>query len=87
MTRRADMVARLPVVFGYDRFQAAAAIGTSGTTFDAMVADGRMPQPRIIGKRLIWSVDELKAAFEAQPRNGESERNSWDDLSCGGQST
>ena len=88
MPRRADITYRLPLVIGYGRFDAAAAIGVSATTFDAMVAAGVMPQPRIYGKRRIWSVDELYAAFDALPRQGgESERNSWDDLSCGGQST
>ena len=50
MPRRADITYRLPLVIGYGRFDAAAAIGVSATTFDAMVAAGAMPQPRITGK-------------------------------------
>ena len=72
---------RLPLVIGYGRFDAAAAIGVSATTFDAMVVAGVMPQPKIYRKRRIWKVDELSAAFDALPREGgESERDTWGDL-------
>lgn len=60
--RRAEITATLPIVFGLDRLQAAAAIGVSATTFDALVAQKTMPTPRIAGSEKIWDVDELYCA-------------------------
>jgi predicted DNA-binding transcriptional regulator AlpA len=45
--------------------------------FDAMVKDGRMPQPKKINSRVIWDRFELDAAFEELPDKGTS--NPWDD--------
>ncbi|EHK57334.1 hypothetical protein MAXJ12_10603 [Mesorhizobium alhagi CCNWXJ12-2] len=57
----------LPPV-GINREQAAAFIGVSPTTFDEMVRDGRMPQPRIPSKgRIIWDVEEVVLAFRELP--------------------
>src|SRR6478609_2726764 len=50
MPRRADITYRLPLVIGYGRFDAAAAIGVSGTTFDAMVAAGLCHSQEFTGK-------------------------------------
>jgi hypothetical protein len=84
MPRRNDIIARLPVVIGLGRVQAAAAIGVCANTFDAMVRAGQMPRPRIIGKRRIWKVDELEAAFDALPcEGGEIEVDTWADFTCG----
>ncbi|MET0530860.1 MAG: hypothetical protein ABW003_21405 [Microvirga sp.] len=76
-------MARLPVVIGLGRIEAAAAIGVSANTFDIMVRAGQMPRPRIIGKRRIWKVDELSAAFDALPREGgDVELDTWADFRC-----
>jgi excisionase family DNA binding protein len=81
MTTRAAISSRLPVIFGLSRAEAAAAVGVSANTFDAMVKDGRMPAPRLIGGRKVWDVDDLRAAFKAMPRDGEaSEGSSWADV-------
>ena len=82
MSRRAEIVAQLPIVFGLDRIQAAASVGISATLFDALVAARTMPQPRLINSRRVWDVDELRAAFKALPRDGEPARgsNSWADF-------
>jgi predicted DNA-binding transcriptional regulator AlpA len=73
------------LLFGINREQAAVAIGVSPTTFDQMVADGRMPQPRMPSKeRYVWDVEELAEAFRRLPhRNGKldgvsSSDNPWD---------
>ncbi|PXW67124.1 hypothetical protein [Methylobacterium sp. B4] len=50
---------------------AAKHINIGPTKFEALVADGRMPQPRLIDKRVVWDVYELDAAFERLPRRGE----------------
>jgi len=80
--RRADIAKELPIVFGLDRLQAAAAIGVSATTFDAMVRRNEMPQPRVINTRRVWDVDELRNAFKCLPREGEPAggSNSWSDF-------
>jgi predicted DNA-binding transcriptional regulator AlpA len=68
---RAEIASRLPVLFGLNRVEAAAAVGVSGNTFDRMVDAGQMPRPRLIGTRKVWDVDELRAAFKSLPRDGD----------------
>lgn len=81
MTTRAAITARLPVIFGLSRVEAAAAVGVSANTFDGMVRDGKMPAPRVIGNRRVWDVDDLRAAFKTLPRDGEPlEESSWADV-------
>ncbi|RWB32267.1 MAG: hypothetical protein EOQ42_04465 [Mesorhizobium sp.] len=70
---------------GINREQAAAVIGVSPTTFDQMVSDGRMPQPRMPSKeRYVWDVEELSEAFRRLPhRDGRLDvesrnANPWD---------
>jgi predicted DNA-binding transcriptional regulator AlpA len=81
MTRRAEIAARLPFVFGLGRADAAAAIGISSPTFDKLVDEGKMPKPRLIGTRKLWDVDELRAAFKSLPRDDdEGEIDTWADV-------
>jgi len=70
VTRRADVAARLPLIFGLNRIEAAAAIGVSANTFDALVDAGQMPRPRLIKGRKVWDVDEVRAAFKCLPVEG-----------------
>lgn len=80
-SRRADVLARLPIVFGLGDVEAAAAIGLGVSKFRAMVDDGRMPRPRKADGRLLWDVDELRVAFKSLPREGGEERaDSWNDF-------
>lgn len=70
--------------FGVNREQAASIIGVSATLFDKAVAAGTMPQPRILGGRLIWDVAELAESFKALPHRDEASgasetQNPWDD--------
>lgn len=79
--RRTEIASSLPVVFGLDRLQAAASVGISATTFDKLVSAGDMPQPRLIGTRKVWDVDDLRAAFKTLPRDGETPgRDTWADV-------
>ncbi|MDB5578752.1 MAG: hypothetical protein JWR80_3928 [Bradyrhizobium sp.] len=48
---------------GLNREEAARYIGLGATTFDRLVADGRMPKPFRVGKRVIWDRLKLDAAF------------------------
>lgn len=48
---------------GMNREEAARYIGVGTTTFDGLVADGRMPKPMRLGKRVIWDRLKIDAAF------------------------
>jgi len=55
-------------------------VGVSPTLFDAMVKDGRMPQPKRINSRTIWDRARLDEAFAALP--GGDSSNPWDDATA-----
>jgi excisionase family DNA binding protein len=48
---------------GLSRVEAARYIGVGTSTFDKLIADGRMPKPLRVGKRVIWDRLKLDAAF------------------------
>jgi predicted DNA-binding transcriptional regulator AlpA len=50
---------------GLSRDDAAAYIGVSGSKFDELVADGRMPKPVRIDRRVIWDRRAVDQAFDA----------------------
>lgn len=48
---------------GLSREEAARYVGVGSSFFDTLVADGRMPKPLRVGKRVIWDRLKLDAAF------------------------
>jgi hypothetical protein len=88
--RRREAMAGLPIVFGLPELEAAASVGVSQTKFRSLVESGMMPEPRVVGGKLVYDVDELRAAFKALPhRHGgsaadpddyEAEEDTWADL-------
>lgn len=66
---------------GLCREAAAAFIGVGVTKFDQMVGDGRMPRPKKIDGRFVWSRQSVELAFSALPEDGEPapSRNPWDE--------
>lgn len=63
------------------RAAAAEYYGVSPNTFDTMVADGRAPRPKVIGRRRLWDVRELDEAISALAYDGgDDDRNAWDDV-------
>lgn len=48
---------------GLSREEAARYVGVSPSTFDRLIAEGRMPRPAHIGKRVVWDRLKLDAAF------------------------
>ena len=52
---------------GVNREESAEYIGVSPSKFDQLVADGRMPQPRVIDARIVWDRHELDLAFKCTP--------------------
>ena len=66
---------------GLGRNESATYGGCGTTSFDEMVADGRMPKPRKIGTRSIWLRPELDASADNLPVAGEdADTNPWDTL-------
>lgn len=62
---------------GLSRMDAATYVGVSTTKFDELVADGRMPQPKIVDRRTVWDRFALDHAFEALP--DKAVVNPWDE--------
>ena len=60
------------------RVEAAAYAGVSPNTFDRMKADGLMPQPKRVYRRLLWDIRDLDAAIDSLPGGGESDDASGD---------
>jgi hypothetical protein len=78
---RTAIVAHLPIVLGLPEMEAAAAIGVSASKFRGLVAEGLMPEPRDVGGKLSYDIDELRAAYKAMPhRNEAAEVDTWADL-------
>ena len=56
------------------RDAAAAYVGVSPNTFDKMIADGLMPNPRrLTERRLAWDVRQLDAAIDRLPIDGDAD--------------
>jgi hypothetical protein len=62
-----------------DRQEAAQLIGVGSTLFGEMVADGRMPLPKCINSRRVWSRIALEHAFNLLPDDSAADYdNPWD---------
>lgn len=81
MVKRVDLAGDLPRL-GLNREESAATIGVSGTTFDKLVRDGRMPRPKMIGSKKLWSFEALRVAFAALPEDETEHDAKWDDVSA-----
>jgi len=56
------------------REAAAAYVCVTPNTFDVMVEDGRMPRPKMLGrKRRAWDIRELDAAIDRLPVQGDDD--------------
>ena len=68
------------------RDDAAAYVGVSPNTFDKMIADGLMPNPRrLTERRLAWDLRQLDTAIDRLPIDGDADTDatddhSWDDI-------
>ena len=56
---------------GFNRSEAADYIGVGTTKFEDLVNQRRMPQPRLMDKRMVWDVCELDEYFEKLPQRGD----------------
>jgi excisionase family DNA binding protein len=88
MVSKGSISGRLPIRRGLDENEAAMYLSLSPSFFRKLVAEKRMPRPRIAGGRRIWDVDELDLAFKALPREGgetdpiftSGDADSWEDF-------
>ncbi len=64
------------------REAAAAYVSVSAGTFDKLVAQGRMPPPRILtGKRRAWDLHALDSAIDRLPlASDDSSDSTWEDI-------
>ena len=76
MTHHADILPISCPPFGLSRELAAASIDVGTTLFDEMVKDGRMPPPKRINGRTVWSRQAIGEAFAALP--SDEDANEWD---------
>ena len=60
---------------GLSREEAARYVGVGVSLFDEMVADGRMPKPKSINRRIVWDRFALDAHFSDLP---DATSNAWD---------
>ena len=79
MTRRDSLPPNL-APRGLSRIEAAAYIGIGTSKFDELVADGRMPRPKIIDKRKTWDRYALDAAYADLPNEGDDDMSGWADF-------
>ena len=67
-----------PVRRGLSRVEAAEYVGIGTTKFDALVRDGRMPEPKRIDGRTIWDRIAVDRAFDGLDAPGQADANPWD---------
>ncbi|WP_224701991.1 helix-turn-helix transcriptional regulator [Devosia aquimaris] len=75
--RRGDALPRSLQPIGLSREVAAAFIDVSPSKFDEMVKDGRMPKPKQIDARRVWSRVAVEKSFAALPSDGEDDDDEW----------
>jgi hypothetical protein len=89
MPPKAVIASRLAIRRGLDENEAAIYLSFSPSFFRKLVAEKKMPRPRLAEGRRIWDVEELDLAFKALPReggdaepifDGENAVNPWDEI-------
>lgn len=78
MRSKASAAATLPIRRGLPLAEAAIYIGVGSTKFLALVADGRMPKPKLLDGQKLWDVAALDAAFRDLP--SEAVKDTWESL-------
>ena len=63
---------------GLSAQEAAEFIGVSASLFTQMVQDGRMPGPKLINSRRVWSRVKIEKAFAELPEEEESAPEGWE---------
>ena len=76
--RRGDALPPSLAPIGLSRETAAAFIDVSPSKFDEMVKDGRMPKPKHIDARRVWSRTAIEKAFARLPGGEDDFNDDWD---------
>ena len=77
--RQSEKLTQLPFGVrprGVSRAAAAEYLGIGASLFDELVADGRMPKPKMANTRTLWDTLALDQAFDELPTRGTT--NLWD---------
>jgi excisionase family DNA binding protein len=78
---KSALAARFHSRRGLAEGEAALYIGLSASKFRELVTQGVMPRPRLIGRRRVWDIDDLDAAFKSLPIEGNpGEHDTWADV-------
>lgn len=75
--KRADILPKSLPPIGLSRETAAAFIDVSPSKFDEMVKDGRMPKPKQIDARRVWSRTAIEKAFARLPGGEDDMDDEW----------
>jgi len=75
--RRQDALPKSLPPIGLSREIAAAFIDVSPSKFDEMVKDKRMPKPKQIDSRRVWSRTAIEKAFAALPGGEDDQDDEW----------
>jgi hypothetical protein len=66
---------------GLGESEAALYVGLGTSKFRQLVEQGVMPRPHLAGRRRVWDIDDLDAAFKSLPIEGEAvEIDTWADV-------
>jgi hypothetical protein len=82
MCTKSAVGSRLFLRRGLSEPEAALYVGLGASKFRELVGTGIMPRPHLIGRRRVWDIDDLDAAFKALPveGGGECEADTWADI-------
>jgi len=75
--KRQDALPKNLPPIGLSREVAAAFIDVSPSKFDEMVKDRRMPKPKQIDSRRVWSRTAIEKAFAALPGDDSDQDDEW----------
>ena len=75
--KRQDALPKSLPPIGLSREVAAAFIDVSPSKFDEMVKDKRMPKPKQIDSRRVWSRVAIEKAFAALPGGEDDQDDEW----------
>lgn len=75
--RRGDALPRSLPPIGLSREVASAFIDVSPSKFDELVKDGRMPKPKQIDARRVWSRISIEKAFANLPGDEDNADDEW----------
>jgi hypothetical protein len=62
---------------GLSRVEAAAYIGVSPSKFDQLRHSGRIPPPKVLDGRLIFTVERLDEFIDALPEENQTDSDDW----------